>query len=60
MDRYSAVTEYLLDARIEREPSWELIVFCLVTGMIEVPDEFDVLDAEFAMTSVHCGVLMCC
>lgn len=44
MDRYSAVTEYRFDARMERLPSCELIVFCRDTGTYEDPDEVDARD----------------
>ena len=41
IDKYSAVTEYRFDARMERLPSCELIVFCRDTGTNEDPDEVD-------------------
>jgi hypothetical protein len=41
IDRYNAVTEYRFDARTERVPSCELIVFCRDTGTYEDPDEVD-------------------
>lgn len=41
IDRYNAVTEYLFDARIERVPSCELIVFCRDIGTWEEPEEVD-------------------
>lgn len=41
IDRYNAVTEYRLEARTERPPSCELIVFCRDTGWNEDPDEVD-------------------
>ena len=44
IDRYNAVTEYRFEARIERDPSWELIVFCRLTCGKEEPEEVDALD----------------
>ena len=44
MDRYRAVTEYLFDARMDREPSCELMVFCLVMGTYDPPDELEARD----------------
>ena len=38
------MTEYLFDARIEREPSCELMVFCRLTCGKEEPDEVDARD----------------
>lgn len=44
MDRYNAVTEYRFEARIERVPSCELIVFCRDMGTNEEPDEVEARD----------------
>ncbi len=42
IDKYSAVTEYRFEARIERDPSCELIVFCRVICGKEDPEEVEV------------------
>ena len=41
IDRYNAVTEYRFEARMERLPSCELIVFCRDTGWKEDPEEVE-------------------
>ena len=41
MDRYNAVTEYRFEARMERLPSCELMVFCRDTGWKDDPDEVE-------------------
>lgn len=50
------MTEYRFEARIEREPSWELMVFCLTMGGLEVAEDADVrevLSIETAMMTVE-------
>ena len=54
IDRYSAVTEYLFDARIEREPSCELIVFCLVTGTMDGSED---VEAREVLRSIETAML---
>jgi len=46
------VTEYRLDARIEREPSCELIVFCRVICGKEFPDDVDVREGACSETAI--------
>lgn len=40
---------------MEREPSWELIVFCLVTGMKLEPDDVDARDGVFSRETAIVG-----
>ena len=58
------MTEYRFDARIEREPSCEVMVLCRLTGMVDVADEFEVRDdvcsIETAMLCLCCGGPMVC
>lgn len=52
------MTEYRLEARIEREPSWELMVFCLVTvgWKEEPPEEPDLREAALTIeTAIVAG-----
>lgn len=46
MDRYSAVTEYLLDCRIERVPSWDVIVFWRDIWAIEDEEPVEVRETR--------------
>lgn len=58
MDRYKAVTEYLFEVRMERVPSWELIVFCRFKGM---PDDVaDPEDARDGVCSIEAAMLLLC
>jgi len=65
MERYSAVTEYRFEARIERDPSVELIVLCLTMGWRDEPDEAEVraglCSIETAMMRYkRCQACVCC
>ena len=52
------MTEYLFEVRIERVPSWELIVFCRFKGM---PDEVaEPEDARDGVCSIEAAMLLLC
>lgn len=52
------MTEYLFEVRIERVPSWELIVFCRFKGM---PDEVaEPEDARDWVCSIEAAMLLLC
>lgn len=58
IDRYSAVTEYRFEARIEREPSCELIVFCRDTGTYDDPDDVDAREGVWSRAVAMSGPLL--
>lgn len=52
------MTEYLFEVRMERVPSWELIVFCRFKGM---PDEVaEPEDARDGVCSIEAAMLLLC
>lgn len=51
MDRYSAVTDILLDCRMERVSCVEDMVFCRETGWNEDEEDVDARDAGFNMVA---------
>lgn len=58
IDKYSAVTEYLFDCRIERL-SFEVMVFCRDTGTKEDVEEVEARDILEAGCSIIATGLMC-
>jgi hypothetical protein len=52
MDRYKAVTEYLLDCRADRDPSSDDIVFCRETGWKDDEEAVDAREGVCSMTDI--------